>query len=76
MVVTGVYQPEVSQFDFCVCSVFNSSFTKFVLGSSGGIKFVILVEDSETGDPRLITVRMKYLFALQFSCCELSVGNK
>ena len=32
----------------------------------GGIKFVILVEDSDTGGPSSITLRMEYLFALKF----------
>ena len=32
-----------------------------MLGTNGGIKFVILVEDSDTGGPSLITVRLKYL---------------
>ena len=32
-----------------------------MLESSGGIRFVILVEDSGTGAPSLITVRMEYL---------------
>ena len=32
-----------------------------MLESSGGIRFVILVEDSDTGAPSLITVRMEYL---------------
>ena len=34
---------------------------KFVLGTSGDIKFEILVEDSNTAGPRLITVRLGYL---------------
>ena len=42
----------------------------------GGIKFVILVEDSDTGGPSSITLRMEYLFALKFWCCELSLGNQ
>ena len=32
-----------------------------MLGTSGGIKFEILVEDSNTAGPRLITVRLGYL---------------
>ena len=32
-----------------------------MLGTNGGIKFVILVEDSDTGGPSLIAVRLKYL---------------
>lgn len=61
MVVTAVFQLGVSHFDFPVWSAFNSRFTKFVLGNIEGIKFVILVEDSDTGDPWLITVRLEYL---------------
>ena len=61
MVVTAVFQLGASHFDFPVWSAFNSRFTKFVLGNIEGIKFVILVEDSDTGDPRLITVRLEYL---------------
>ena len=44
-------------------------FTKFVLGTSGGTKFVILVEGSGTGGPSLITVRMEYLL------CNSNVVN-
>ena len=47
-----------------------------MLGSSGGIKFVILVEDSETRGPSLITLTMEYLFVLQIWCCELNVGSQ
>ena len=54
---------------------FNFFFTKFVLGSSGGLKFVILVEDFDTGDPSSIAVRKEYLFAFQFWFWEFSVGN-
>ena len=46
--------------------VFNFRFTKFVLGNSGGIKFVLLVEDPDTGDSSSITAGVEYLFALQF----------
>ena len=34
---------------------------KFVLGTSWDIKFVILVEDSDTSGLNLITVKLKYL---------------
>ena len=44
--------------------------------SIGGIKFVILVENFDTGGPSLITVRKEYLFAFQFLCWEVSVGNQ
>ena len=47
-------------------SGFNSHFTKFVLGSNGGLKFGILVKDFDTGGPSSITVRKEYLFAFQF----------
>ena len=59
-------------------SGFNSHFTKFVLGSNGGLKFGILVKDFDTGGPSSITVRKEYLFAFQFwfmEFMELSVGN-
>ena len=52
MVVFAVFIVGVSQF--------NSCFTKFVLGTSGGIKFMILFEDFDTGS--LIIVRLKYFF--------------
>ena len=42
---------------------------------SGSINFQILVEDSGTGDPCLITVRMECLFGFQFWYCELCVKN-
>ena len=49
------------QFNSPEWSAFNSRFTKFVLGTSGVIKFVNLVEDSDTDSPSLITVRLEYL---------------
>ena len=61
VVVTAVFQLDMLQFDFLGWSTFNSRFTNFVLGTSGGIKFVILVEDSDTSGPSLITVRLEYL---------------
>ena len=61
VVVTAVFQLDMLQFDFLGWSAFNSRFTNFVLGTSGGIKFVILVEDSDTSGPSLITVRLEYL---------------
>ena len=36
---------------------FNSRFTKSVLGSSGGLKFVILVKGFDSGGPSSVTVR-------------------
>ena len=66
MVETAAYKSGVSQVDSSKWSVFNSRIMKFVLGSSGGIKFVILVEDSDTRGPSSITVRKEHLFAFQF----------
>ena len=40
----------------------NFLITKFVFRSSGDLNFVILVEDSDTGVPSSIIVRMEYLF--------------
>ena len=40
----------------------NFLITKFVFRSSGDLNFVILVEDSDTGGPSSIIVRMEYLF--------------
>ena len=60
-VVTAVFQLGMSQFVSPGWLAFNSRFTKFVLGTSGGTKFVILVEESDTGGPSLITVRLEYL---------------
>ena len=60
------YHLGVSQFDSSKWLIFNSTLTKFVLGGSGGIKFVILVEDFDTDSPSSISVRKKYLFAFQF----------
>ena len=37
-----------------------------MLGSSGAIKFVILVEDFGTGGTSSITVRKKYLLGFQY----------
>ena len=42
----------------------------------GTSNFVVLVEDSDTGGPSSITVRIKYLFAFQIWCCELCVENQ
>ena len=58
MVVSAGYQPGATQFVSRERSVFDSRFTKFVLRSSGDIKFVILFEDSDTGGLSSITVRM------------------
>ena len=40
----------------------NFLITKFVFRSSGDLNFVILVEDSDTGVPSSVIVRMEYLF--------------
>ena len=39
--------------------------------SVGASNFEILAEDSDTSSPSPITVRMEYLFALQFWYCKL-----
>ena len=49
VVVTAGCQSVVSQSDSRGWSIFDSYSTKLVLGSSGGIKFVILVEDFDNG---------------------------
>ena len=54
MVVIAVYVLDVSQFDSPVWPAVKSRFTIFVLGTSRGRKFAILVEDSDTGGPSLI----------------------
>ena len=51
-----------SQFDSRKWSVLIPIFMKFVLESSGGLKFMILVKDFDTGRPSLITVKKKDLF--------------
>ena len=57
VVVTAGFQEDLALFVSPRWSVFDSQFTKFMLGSSWGITFVILVEDFDTGGPSLITVR-------------------
>ena len=54
----------------------NSHIMKFVFRTSGDLNFVILVENSSTGGPNSISVRMEYLFIFQFSYCGLCVGNR
>ena len=44
--------------------------------SVGSIKFWDPVGGFDTGDPSWITLRMEYLFAFQFWCCELRVKNQ
>ena len=58
MVVSAVFLLGVSKFNSPGWSAFNFCFTKFVLGTNGGIKLMILVEDSDTGS--LIIVRLEY----------------
>ena len=43
--------------------VVNARFPFFALRSSGGIKYVILIEDSNTGCSISITAMIEYLFA-------------
>ena len=47
-----------------------------VQNKNRGIKFEILVEDSDTGSPSSITVRIECLFACQFWNCELCMKNQ
>ena len=57
---------------------FHLEMPKFNLCSEsvGALDFKILVEDSDTGGPGSVTVRMEYLFAFQFWYCELCVENR
>ena len=48
---------------------------KFVFRISGGINCWDPVEDSDTGGPSSITVRMEYLRAIQYWYCEFCVEN-
>ena len=65
MVVTAGYQSELPvRFPWVVN--FRFPYYEIYVGNSGGIRFVILVEDFNTGGPSSITVRKEYLFALQF----------
>ena len=59
MVVNTGLPGRGDQFDSPWWLVFASRFTKFALGSSGGIKYVILVEDSDNGGPSSLTVRIE-----------------
>ena len=52
-------QPGGSESDSHGWSVFNVCSAKFVLGSSWGIKCVILVEDNDAGGPSSITFRIE-----------------
>ena len=62
-VVTSSYLPVVTQFDSRKWSVFDFRFMKVLLGRSGDIKFVILVEDCDTSRSSSITV-MKETYLL------------
>ena len=64
------------QFDAREKPILDCRITKFVFGRSSDLNFVILVEDSDTGGPSSITIRMECLFVFQFSYCELCVGNR
>ena len=66
VVVSAGFHSKVSQFVFRGRPLFDSRFTKFVLRSSGSIKFVMLFQNSDTGGSSSITTRIEYLFAVQF----------
>ena len=74
--MTAVYKLGVAQLDSLGWSAFDSRFTKFVLGTSGGIKFVILVEDSDTGGLNSINPRPRCFPKLssQHQNCEANNG--
>ena len=60
MVVTSGYRSGEFQFNFRGSLNVGFRFTKFVLGNSGGKRFVILVEDFNNGGLSSITVRKEY----------------
>ena len=67
VVVVGVdFRSWITQFVSGGRPLFDSRFTKFVLRSSGSIKFVMLFQDSNTDGSSSVTTRIEYLFALQF----------
>ena len=66
VVVSAGFHSRVFQFVSRGRPVFDSHIRKFVLRSSGSIKFVMLFQDSDTGGSSSITTRTEYLFALQF----------
>ena len=76
MVVAAAYYSGGYQFDAREKPIFDSRITKFMFRSSCDLNFVILVEDSDTGGPSSMTVRMEYLFVSRFSYCELCVENQ
>ena len=66
MVVTVDHQSSLFPYNTRRWAIFNCRFTKFMLGSSEDIKFMIIVEDLYTGDPSSVTVSKEYLFTFQF----------
>ena len=75
VVMNAVFQSRRSQIESYGEPIFDSSVMTFVFKTSGGIKFWDLVDDSDTGCPSSVTVRMEYLFAFQFWYYELCVEN-
>ena len=62
MVITEAYYSGGYKFDARQKPIFDSRVTKYAFITSGDLNFVILVEDSDTGVPSSIIVRMEYLF--------------
>ena len=56
--------------------IFDSCFIKFLFRISDGINCWDPLEDSDTGGPSSITVRMEYWRAFQYWYCKLCVGNR
>ena len=74
VVVVGVdFRSWITQFVSGGRPLFDSRFTKFVLRSSGSIKFVMLFQDSNTDGSSSVTTRIEYLFALQWKINEKGV---
>ena len=69
-------QSRHSQIESYGLPVFDSGFMKFEFRISGSIKYWDLVDDSDTGGPSTITVRMEYLFGSQFWYWELCMENR
>ena len=76
VIITVGSQLGGSQFQSLGLLIFNSRFIKFVLRISAASNFEILEEDSGTGSPRSIIVRIECLFACQFWYCEICVKNR
>ena len=55
---------------------FQFPFYEICVQNQWGIKLWDPVEDSDTGNPSLTTVTMKYLLAFQYWYCELCVENQ